>query len=129
VYADLAEIYTSDKLYDPGTLLKFGGDKEVTESTITHSEALAGVVSTNPSYIMNSQCESEFTATVALVGRVPTKVIGKIVKGSLMTSSDIPGVATAVNERYYKPGCIIGRALENYDSDQIGVIEVVMGRS
>jgi hypothetical protein len=129
VYADLAEIYTSDRYYEPGTLLKFGGDKEVTESTITHNNALAGVVSTNPSYVMNSQCESEFTATVALVGRVPTKVIGKIVKGSLMTSSDIPGVATAVNERYYKPGCIIGRALENYDSDQIGVIEVVMGRS
>jgi hypothetical protein len=129
VYADLAEIYTSDKFYEPGTLLKFGGDQEVTESTTTHNEALAGVVSTNPSYVMNSQCESEFTATVALVGRVPTKVIGKIIKGSLMTSSDIPGVATAVNERYYKPGCIIGRALENYDSDQIGIIEVVMGRS
>ena len=31
-YADLAERYEADKLYQAGTVMSFGGEKEITES-------------------------------------------------------------------------------------------------
>ena len=45
-YADLAERYSSDADYAPGTVLVFGGDAEVTQSTQPSDKKLAGVVST-----------------------------------------------------------------------------------
>ena len=72
-YADLAEKYVADAEYAPGTVVVFGGDKEVTVSSTDADRAVAGVVSTNPSYIMNGGLEAEFVATVALTGRVPCR--------------------------------------------------------
>jgi hypothetical protein len=50
LWADLAETYESDRYYESGTLVKFGGDKEI---TIAHGEANA-VITTNPGLILNS---------------------------------------------------------------------------
>jgi hypothetical protein len=123
-YADLAERYTSDVIYEPGTVLIFGGDKEVTESTSANDKRVAGVVSTNPGYMMNSELEGGLY--VALTGRVPCRVVGTIKKGDLMVTSHIPGVAMANDDP--KIGTVIGKALEDYDSPEVGVIEVVVGR-
>jgi cell shape-determining protein MreC len=65
---------------------------------------------------------------VALTGRVPCRVIGAIQKGDRLVTSGIKGVATVLDPAKYQPGCIIGKALENYDSDTVGVIEVAVGR-
>jgi hypothetical protein len=127
-YADLAEKYAADRHYEPGTVLEIGGEKEVTETTTFASTKLIGVVSTNPAVIMNSGENSEFSTEVALTGRVPCKVIGKIAKGDLMCSSDVPGVATALPADKYNPGCVVGKALENYNGDGQGIIEVLVGR-
>ncbi len=54
-YADLAEIYAADSDYAPGTVLVFGGTQEVTISNISHDTRIAGVVSTAPAYLMNSE--------------------------------------------------------------------------
>lgn len=126
--ADLAEYYTADKKYDPGTVLVFGGDEETTTSNIKNDIRVAGVVSENPAYTMNAHLEDkENSVCLALQGRVPCKVVGKIQKGDLIVTSGIPGVGTAaVGDA--KVGSVIGKALENYDSDHIGVIEVVVGR-
>jgi filamentous hemagglutinin len=123
-YADLAEKYVADAEYAPGTVLSFGGEKEVTQSTVDADRAVAGVVSTNPSYIMNATLEAEHVATIALTGRVPTSVTGAVVKGDLMVSN---GDGTARAETDPKAGAIIGKALENFAGDA-GVIEVVIGR-
>ena len=125
-YADLAEKYTSDADYDPGTVLVFGGDEEVTECTTKYNKRIAGIISTDPAYLMNSEGSG---VTVALLGRVPCKVIGEIRKGDLMVSSDIPGHAQAWRDESNPPaGSIIGKALENKTGAGADIIEVVVGR-
>ena len=123
-YADLAENYTADASYEPGTVLSFGGTAEVTLSAVHGDARIAGVVSTNPSYIMNSTLESENVATIALTGRVPTKVTGPVYKGDMMISD---GTGRAVACATPTIGTVIGKALENHPGGD-GVIEVVVGR-
>ena len=123
-YADLAEKYTADADYEPGTVLEFGGDAEVTVSTTDASSKVAGVVTTDPAYLMNSHLESAHTAAVALQGRVPCKVIGPVAKGDMMVSA---GNGRARAEADPKIGSVIGKALEAH-ADGEGVIEVVVGR-
>ena len=128
-YADLAEMYVADVNYNSGTLLDFGGNHEVTATSTSHSTAVAGIVSTNPSYLMNSACEGEHVVAVALTGRVPCQVVGTINKGDRLVASDIKGVATVLDKSKYEPGCIIGKALEAYNSTEVGTIEVAVGRT
>jgi hypothetical protein len=128
-YADLAEMYAADAGYAPGTLLDFGGNHEVTATTTSHSTAVAGIVSTNPSYLMNATLTSDHVVAVALVGRVPCRVVGTFIKGDRLVASDIEGVATVLDMTKYEPGCIIGKALESYDSTEVGTIEVAVGRT
>jgi hypothetical protein len=127
-YADLAEMYCADSEYTPGTVLEFGGSDEVTITTQSHSTQIAGIVSTNPSYLMNSTLTCNNALEVALVGRVPCHVVGTIAKGDRLVSSSTPGTATRLDMSQYQPGCIIGKALEAYDSETVGTIEVAVGR-
>ena len=120
-YADLAERYSADADYEPGTVVDFGGTAEVTISNINGSQYVAGVVSTNPAYMMNSDADGLY---IALVGRVPCKVTGPVEKGAMMVSN---GDGTARMERNPKIGSVIGKALESFP-DGVGVIEVVVGR-
>src|SRR6056300_483952 len=125
-YADLAEKYASDADYDPGTVLVFGGDEEVTECTTKYNKRIAGIVSTDPAYLMNSEGSG---VTVALLGRVPCKVIGEIRKGDLMVASSVIGHAEAWRDESNPPaGSIIGKALENKTGAGADIIEVVVGR-
>lgn len=127
-YADVAEKYVADKIYPPGTVVEFGGEAEVTITTISSSPAVAGIISTNPAFIMNAGENNVNAVSVALLGRVPCRVVGDINKGDRLVSSDIPGVAKKLNPAEYQPGCILGKALENYSSSEPGVIEVIGGR-
>jgi hypothetical protein len=123
-YADLAENYTADAEYLPGTVVHFGGEQEVTICDTDMCSKVAGVVSTNPAYLMNGRLESTHLVAVALVGRVPTKVRGPVHKGDLMVSA---GDGHARAENLPQVGTVIGKALENFDGDT-GVIEVVVGK-
>jgi hypothetical protein len=123
-YADLAENYVSDGVYEPGTVVDFGGANEVTVCDSDMSSRVAGVVSTNPAYLMNGKLESEHVVAVALTGRVPTKVRGPIRKGDLMVSA---GEGHARAENLPQIGTVIGKALEDFNGDA-GVIEVVVGK-
>jgi hypothetical protein len=125
-YADLAELYTTDNInYPPGTCVAFGGTDEITQTTTYAQTDVAGVVSTNPAYIMNAGTDG---LPVALQGRVPCRVIGTIAKGDLVTSSNIAGVATRLAPDDWRPGAVIGKSLQHFDSETEGVIEVVVGR-
>lgn len=123
-YADLAEKYTSDQEYVPGTIVMFGGDAEVTISE-DRTKKVAGVVSTHPAYLMNSHLEGT-SVEVALQGRVPCKVEGTIHKGDMIVAGSTPGVGIAHNDPQL--GQVIGKALENYNSTETGMIEVAVGR-
>ena len=124
-YADLAEKYEADAEYAPGTVVAFGGNKEVTLADEAGSTRVAGVVSTNPSYIMNAGLEAEHVAMVALQGRVPCRVIGPVAKGDMMVAA---GNGAAQVDNSARAGSIIGKALENFDGAE-GTIEVVIGRN
>jgi len=123
-YADLAELYSTDAEYTPGTVLVFGGNNEVTVSTAVADPRVAGVVSTNPAHLMNSVLESTHKVAVALTGRVPTSVTGTIRKGDMMvTASNGAAQASATPAM----GTVIGKALENFNGVS-GMIEIVVGR-
>ena len=127
--ADLAEMYSADEKYQPGTVVEFGGVNEVTITTQSHSPRVAGIISTSPSYLMNSSLNVNYPVEVALTGRVPCQVVATIRKGDRLVSSNLPGVAVTLDMQKYQPGCIIGKALEEYDSIATGIIEVAVGRS
>lgn len=123
-YADLAEIYASDEDYAPGTVIKLGGSAEITQTTSVEDMNVFGVISTDPAYLMNSEAAG---LPVALKGRVPVKVVGKVLKGERLVSSHLPGVAMAIGFSEYDPRKVIGRSLEQKDTDDLGVVEAVIG--
>lgn len=115
-WADLAEVYEADAPYKPGTLLCFGGDKEVTVA-LNFANC---VVSTRPGYLLNSsglEDTSRDMVPVALTGRVPVRVVGSVKKHARIYLSNIPGVGTADNFNAYRgsPFTVIGVALESVD--------------
>jgi len=122
-YADLAERFEADSFYDAGTVVELGGDKEITAVQYELSDDVFGVVSSTAAYLMNSAAGDDSThPPVAVGGRVPVKVIGKVRKGQRLVSAGNgiaraakPGEATAFN--------IIGRALEHKTTDEIGAVE------
>jgi hypothetical protein len=123
-YADLAEVYESDSEYEVGTVVIFGGEKEITVSSMGADPRVAGVISENPAYLMNSEATGQ---AVALQGKVPCKVVGQISKGDmLVTHSQHPGVARKGTNP--SMGTVIGKALEEYNSTDIGTINIVAGR-
>ena len=122
-YADLAEKYLADNEYEPGTVLEFGGEFEVTLAE-DGSNRLAGIVSTAPAYLMNSECVGTHVVAIALQGRAPCKVRGKIHKGDMLMSGGGGYARKAINPQI---GTIIGKALADFDGTS-GVIEVAVGR-
>ncbi len=126
-YADVAERYAADAAYEPGTVVVFGGENEITASTEIADRRMAGVISTDPAYMMNSDAGSDETHPyVALVGRVPCKVVGEIKKGDMLTSSNVPGHAQATSNPV--SGSIIGKALQDHPAGAVGVIEIAVQR-
>ena len=122
-YADLAERYEADAQYDAGTVVMFGGEKEITMANMEATTKVAGVISTAPAYMMNSEAGNDSTHPyIALAGRVPCKVEGPVAKGDLLVASNVPGYAKA---SAFVGGAVIGKALENHN-DGYGVIEVLV---
>jgi hypothetical protein len=122
-WADLAEKYQADSYYEPGTVLEFGGEFEVTLAS-SETRSVAGVVSTDPGFIMNRDLKETNTVLIALQGRVPCKVQGHIKKGDLIISA---GNGYAKASKDPKIGMVIGKSLENFDGST-GIIEVAIGR-
>jgi len=124
-YADLAERYAADDTYEEGTVVIIGGDYEVTVTTECASTAVAGIVSRNPAYMMNSEAGSDQTHPyIALKGRVPCKVVGLVNMGDLLVTSVHPGYACAWQPGD-SPNAVIGKALRS-QSEGLGVIEVLV---
>lgn len=125
LYADLAEKYEADREYEPGTVLIFGGEKEVTADSRDTDTRVAGIVSRNPSYLMNSGLSTANAVSVALLGRVDCNVRGPVRKGDLLVTAG-NGYARVNNNA--PAGTIVGKSLADFDGDQ-GIVEVVVGRT
>ena len=124
-FADLAEKYTSDADYEPGTVVVFGGEAEVTECKTFCDTRLAGVVSTNPAHLMNNTIEG---VAIALKGRVPCKVEGIVRKGDILVTGPVPGTATSLkaDSAHPSPHCVVGKSLEDSDDAGVKTIEVAV---
>lgn len=128
-YADVAELYTSDEEYEPGTVITNNTDdsQEVTQTTNSLDSKVIGVVTTDPALLMNSTLGGT-TVGVALLGRTPCKVIGTINKGDRIISSSVPGHGQSeknVSEYTYQH--VVGRAVESKTSTGEGTVEVIVG--
>lgn len=125
LYADLAERYEADAVYEFGTVVVIGGDKEVTTTNQRANTAVAGIVSKNPAYMMNSEAGTDETHPyIALKGRVPCKVVGNVNKGDLLVSSVYPGYAASWVHGD-SPNAVIGKALGS-NSSGFEIIEVLV---
>jgi len=114
-YADLAEKYLTDKEYSAGTVMMVGGDKEITISDGIRK--VIGVISTNPAYMMNSELVNG--SYVALKGRVPVRIYGKVRKGDELIPYN-NGFAKSIKDE--SPHLIFAIALEDGD----GLVECVI---
>ena len=114
-------------------MISFGGSQEVTFTVKDLDSTVAGVVSTNPAYLMNNTLTEnpstgKYTVAVALQGRVPVKVQGRVKRGDILVSAG-DGQARAENfeSQAYRPGTVLGKALTDFEGEQ-GTIEMVVGR-
>ena len=117
-YADLAEMYATDSEIDAGTVVHFSGEGKVAACDVDACSSVAGIVSTDPAYLMNSGQEG---AALALAGRVPCKVTGPVAAGDMMVSA---GNGMARAEASPAMGTVIGKAIEANESGD-SVIEVL----
>jgi hypothetical protein len=128
-YADLAERYKADQQYAPGTVVEFGAPEEVRLITEDMTTRVAGVVTTNPAYLMNVEMKGEFLVDLALQGRVPTKVVGPVGRGDMMVATTGGKVRAEANP---KIGSIVGKSLEDFTATPEkpeSIIEVVVGKT
>lgn len=125
-YADVAERFAADQPYAPGTVVQLGGVAEVTRANEELTESVFGVVSTQPAYIMNGKAGDDVThPAIAMTGRVPVLVTGKITKGDRLVSAG-NGLARASQPGEINAFNVIGRALESKTTDGEGTIEAIV---
>jgi len=125
-YADMAERFEADEVYEAGTVVELGGSAEITLVTEDLSEKVLGVISTRAAYLMNSGAGSDEThPPVAMTGRVPVKVVGQVRRGDRLVAAGAgqarvaePGEATAFN--------VIGRSLQDKFSAEAGTVEAIV---
>lgn len=124
VGADLAEKYLADAEYEPGTVLRLGGTAEVTICASYEHEGIAGIVTTDPGYVLNQGLENG--VAIALKGRVPCKVKGPVKKGDVLVSSSTPGHAEVRKYGHRtNPLAVLGKALQDFEGET-GIIEVMV---
>lgn len=125
-YADLAERFEADRPYVAGTVVELGGVAEITAATEDLSDNVFGVVSTRAAYLMNSAAGSDEThPAIAMQGRVPVRVIGKVKKGDRLVSAG-NGLGRAAAKSEVTPFNVIGRALTSKDSTEVGTVEAIV---
>ena len=104
-----------------------GGSNEVTASSQEQDTRIVGVVTTKPAHLMNSALQGEFVAGIALRGRVPCKVIGKVSAGDVIVSSNEPGFGmSAADITAISSLAVIGKAITSKDTEEPGMIEIVV---
>ena len=118
-YADVAENFSADAVYSPGTVVALGGAEEITRVNEELADNVFGVISNKPAYLMNAGLDG---SPVAVAGRVPVQVLGQINKGDRLVSAGnglaraaLPGEATSFNQ--------IGRAIQSKTTNEQGVVE------
>jgi hypothetical protein len=125
-YADVAERFEADSIYDAGTVVELGGSAEITRVSAELSDKVFGVISTRAAYLMNSNAGTDAThPPVAMTGRVPVKVVGSVAKGDRLVSAG-NGVARAARAGEATAFNVIGRALTAKLDENEGTVEAIV---
>ena len=125
-YADVAERFEADSIYDAGTVVELGGSAEITKVSDELSDKVFGVISTRAAYLMNSQAGTDEThPPVAMTGRVPVKVVGSVAKGDRLVSAG-NGMARAARAGEATAFNVIGRALTAKTDEAEGTVEAIV---
>jgi len=125
-YADLAERFETDSVYQPGTVVELGGTKEITAASQDLSDQVFGVISTRAGFLMNGEAGNDVThPPVAMQGRVPVRVIGAVRKGDRLVSAGA-GLARAAAREEITAFNVIGRSLEDKVTESEGVVEAIV---
>jgi hypothetical protein len=127
-YADIGERFEADAPMSAGAVVELGGDAEITESTSDMSEAVFGVVSQQPAFMMNSGAGNDDSHPfIAMTGRTPVRVTGAVTKGQRLVTSSVKGCARAVaTGESINPFHVIGRALESSNDEGIKLVNCVV---
>lgn len=126
-YADLAERFAADDVYDAGTVVELGGTKEITIVKSELSDKVFGVVSDTAGHIMNSMAGDDTThPPIAMSGRVKVKAKGLITKGDRLVSAG-NGIARAASNNEATSFNVIGRSLEDKQTEGIGHVLAAVG--
>ena len=99
----------------------FGGEKEV---TISNGRTVNGIVTTKPGFVLNGDVinSNDISVGIALSGKVPVKVVGKVYKfDKLVSSRKFPGCARRKSwyDLFKKP---IGIALEDSHDGKVNCV-------
>jgi len=125
-YADLAERFASDQSYAPGTVVALGGSKEITAVAEDLSEDVFGVISNRAAFLMNGEAGDDVThPAVAVSGRVPVRVVGRVKKGDRLVAAG-NGLARSARRDEMTAFNVVGRSLENKEKDGEGVVEAIV---
>ena len=135
--ADIAEAFDvtgNIKEYEAGDVLAISTNKDraVEKSSEPYSTLVAGVYATKPGVLLTEEnIDNDLTGKVPMgvIGVIPTKVClqgGSIKRGDLLVTSSIPGVAMKADPEKVRVGQVIGKALEDYSTDSIGKIKVLV---
>ena len=126
LYADVAERFAADEIYEPGTVVELGGSAEITRVQHDASDSVFGVISTRPAFTMNGGAgDNDTHPPVAMTGRVPVKVIGIVNKGDRLISAG-DGVARAAQPGEATSFNVIGRALSSKSTAEVGTVEAIV---
>jgi|TARA_Y100000389_G_scaffold26736_1_gene22980 hypothetical protein len=125
-YADLAERFSADDVYEPGTVVELGGSAEITAVKYELSEDVFGVISDNMAFLMNNGAgDNDTHPAVAMTGRVRVKTLGTVRKGQRLVSAG-EGYARAADNGESTAFNVIGRALEDKTTIDLGTVEAIV---
>jgi|TARA_R110001592_G_scaffold67438_3_gene207008 hypothetical protein len=126
-YADLAERYETDTPVETGEVVSLGGNQEITKCMDDKSDAVFGVVSDNPAYLMNAEAGNNDThPAIALKGRVPVKVAGKGKAGDRIVSAGNGEARVAAIDECTALNTL-GRLIKHKYNEETALTECVIG--
>uniref|UniRef100_UPI0013E0758B hypothetical protein n=1 Tax=Pseudoflavitalea rhizosphaerae TaxID=1884793 RepID=UPI0013E0758B len=136
--ADVAEMFDVEGIrsaYEAGDVLVISetSDRMVTKSSGAYSTLVAGVYATKPGLMLTEKdalkSHLDKMVPMGVIGVIPTKVClegGAIKRGDLLVTSSIPGVAMKADPDKVRVGQVLGKALQDYNTNTVGKINVLV---
>ena len=127
MYADLAERYEADCETEVGDVVILGGKAEITKCKDELSDAVFGVISEAPAFLMNAQAgNNDSHPMVALKGRVFVKLTGTGKAGDRVVSAG-NGEARVANLEECTAFNTLGRLIKDKYNKETALTECVIG--